>query len=150
MSRFFAVTLIAGALLAGGFSTAVLADQQPPSRVPGSPNRTFLTPPLPMRMDRAAAWPAAVVIINSQPASEPEATTSDILLKPPIFAERNSLGAQKPAVTVPAAVNKKATDMQRIVRRSVRSRTRRATNVRANSRRTSSKSWVNKVWGFTE
>ena len=149
MSRFFAVTLIAGALLAGGVSTAVLADQQLPSRLAGFAQPNILDA-RPMRMDRDAAWPAAVVIINSQPVSEPEATISDIVLKPPIFAERNSLGAPRPVVAVPAAVNKKATDLQRIVRRSVRSRTRRAKNVRANSRQTSSKNWMNKVWGQAE
>ena len=148
MSRFFTVTLIAEALLAGGFSTAVLADQQLPSRVAEFAQPNILDVRA-MRTDRDAAWPAAVVIINSPPVVEPEATMADILLKPPIFAERNSLGAQRPVVAIPAAVNKKATDVQRIVRRSVRSRTRRAKNVRANRRRTSSKSWMNKVWGWS-
>ena len=94
MSNFFTVTLFAGVLLSGGLSTGLLADQQLPSRVPGSANQILLTPPLPIRADRVAAWPVAVVIINSRPVNEPDSTRADIVLKPPIFAERNSLGAQ--------------------------------------------------------
>lgn len=133
-------------------------NMHPPSRplpermTVGRPNIRDASP---MRTDRDAAWPAAVVIIKSRPVSEPEATMADIVLKPPIFAERNSLGGPKPifssdlaklAIAHPAAVGKKATDTRQIVRRTVRSRTRRAKNVRANRRRTSSKSWKDKVW----
>ena len=77
----------------------------------------------------------AVVIIKSRPVGEPEATEANIVLKPPSFAERNSLGA-KPAIA----------DTQQIVRRTVRSRVSHAKKVRVNSRRTSSPSWKDKVW----
>ena len=154
MSRFFAVTLIEAALLAGGFSTAALADQELPSRLAGFAQPNILDAS-PMPTDRDAAWPAAVIIINSRPVSEPEATMADIVLNPPTFAERNSLGSPKPifsadlaklAITDPTPVGRKATDTQQIVRGPVRSRTTRVENVRANRRRKSSKSWMDKVW----
>ena len=119
MNRFVVLTLIGRALLAVGFSTAALADQKLPNRVNQS----------------AQPWPEAVVIIKSRPVGEPEATEANIILKPPIFAERNSLGA-KPATT----------DTQQIVGRTVRSRVSHAKKVRVNSRRTSSPSWRDKVW----
>ena len=87
----------------------------------------------------------------------PKTRMADIVLKPPTFAERNSLGAPKPifsadlakpAIADPAPVLKKATDTQQIARGTVRSRTSRMENVRVNSRRASSKSWMNKVWGL--
>ena len=107
----------------------------------------FVSGQLSIDPDRDAAWPTTVVIIKSRPVSEQEAITAGIVLKPPIFAERNSLGAPKPIVSAdPAPINKKATDTQQIVRRSVISRKSRVKKVRANRRRTSSKSWMDKVW----
>ena len=113
MNRFVVQTLIGRTLLAVGFSTAALADQKLPNRLNQS----------------AQPWPEAVVIIKSRPVGEPEATEANIVLKPPIFAERNSLGA-KPATA----------DTQQIVGRTVRSRVSHAKKVRVNSRRTSSPS----------
>ena len=126
MNRFVVLTLIGRALLAVGFSTAVLADQKLPNRLNQS----------------AQPWPEAVVIIKSRPVGEPEATEANIVYKPPIFAERNNLGA-RPVIAAPV-------DTRQIVRRTVRSRVRRAKNVRVNSRRTSSRSWIDKVWAGTD
>jgi hypothetical protein len=84
-----------------------------------------------------------------------ESTLADIVLKPPTFAERNSLGGPRPTFSAdpakpltgnPASVVKKATDTQRIVRRTVRSRVSRVKKVRVNRRRTSSPSWIDKAW----
>ena len=110
MNRFVVLPLIGRALLAVGFSTAALADQKFPNRLNQS----------------AQPWPEAVVIIKSRPVGEPEATEANIVLKPPIFAERNSLGAKPTGA--------------------VRSRVSRAKKVRVNSRRMSSPSWRDKVW----
>jgi hypothetical protein len=139
MNRFVVLTLVARALLAVGFSTAALADQK-----------------LPKRLNQVAQpSPEAVVIIKSWPVGEPEATKADIVLKSPIFAERNSLGGPKPTFSAdpakpltgnPASVVKKAADTQQIVRRTVRSRVSRVKKVRVNSRRTSSPSWIDKAW----
>ena len=133
MNRFVLLTLIARALLAVGFSTAVLADQKLPNRL-----NQFAQP-----------WLAAVGIIKSRPAGEPEATEANIVLKPPIFAERNSLGG-RPVIADPVVVDKKVTDTPQIVRRTVRSRVSHVKKVRVNSRRTSSPSWKDKVWAGTD
>ena len=133
MNRFVVLTLIGRALLAVGFSTAVLADQKLPNRLNQS----------------AQPWPEVVVIIKSRPVGEPEATEANIVLKPPIFAERNSLGA-RPVIAAPVVVDKKVADTRQIVRRTVRSRVRRAKKVRVNSRRASSPSWKDKVWAGTD
>jgi hypothetical protein len=139
MNRFVVLTLVARALLAVGFSTAALADQKLPNRL----NQV------------AQSSPEAVVIIKSWPVGEPEATKADIVLKSPIFAERNSLGGPKPTFSAdpakpltgnPASVVKKAADTQQIVRRTVRSRVSRVKKVRVNSRRTSPPSWIDKAW----
>ncbi len=129
MNRFVLLTLIGRALLAVGFSTAVLADQKLPNRLNQS----------------AQPWPAAVVIIKSRTVGEPEATEANTVYKPPIFAERNSLGARS-VIADPVVVDKKVADTQQIVRRTVRSRVSHVKKVRVNSRRTSSKSWKDKVW----
>jgi len=123
MNRFVVLTLIGRALLAVGFSTAVLADEKLPNRLNQS----------------AQPWPEAVVIIKSRPVGEPEATEANIVYKAPIFAERNSLGA-RPVIAAPVVVDKKVD----------RSRVRRAKKVRVNSRRTSSRSWIDKVWAGTD
>jgi hypothetical protein len=143
MNRFVVLTLVARALLAVGFSTAALADQKLPNRL----NQV------------AQPSPDAVVIIKSWPVGEQEATKADIVLKSPIFAERNSLGGPKPTFSAdpakpltgnPASVVKKAADTQRIVRRTVRSRVSRVKKVRGSSRQASSSSWKNKVWGLPD
>lgn len=139
MNRFVILTLIGRALLAVGFSTAALADQNSPNR----PNQL------------AQPWPEAVVIIKSRPVGEPEATQANIVHKPPIFAERNSLNGPKPifspdqaepAIANPAVADRKAAYTQKIVRKTVRSRVSHAEKARVRSRRTSSASWINKAW----
>ena len=98
MNRFVILILIGRALLAIGFSTAVLADQKLPNRLNQS----------------AQPWPEAVVIIKSRPVAEPEATEANIVYKPPIFAERNGLGA-RPVIAAPGVVDKKVADTRQIV-----------------------------------
>ena len=133
MNRFVVLPLIGRALLAVGFSTAALADQKLPNRLNQS----------------AQPWPEAVVIIKSRPVGEPEATEANIVYKPPIFAERNSLGA-RPVIADQVVVDKKVADTQQIVRRTVRSRVSHVKKVRVNSRRTSSSRWIDKVWAGTD
>jgi hypothetical protein len=141
MNRFVILTLVARALLAVGFPTAALADQKLPNRL----NQV------------AQPWPEAVVIIKSRPVGESEATKANNVFKPPIFAERNRIEAPKPIFTLepaksaiadPAVGYKKAADTQEIVRETVRSRVSHMEKVRVRSRRTSSASWKNEVWGL--
>jgi hypothetical protein len=97
--------------------------------------------------------------IEGKKVREMESILADIVLKPPTFSERNSLGAPKPTFSAdpakpltgnPASVVKKAADTQRIVRKAVRSRVSPERKTRGSSRQASSSSWKNKVWGLPD
>ncbi len=139
MERLAVIILIGGGLLPVSFSTSTSAGQELSNGV--------------------APQPAAVVVIAPQSAREMESTTGDIVLKPPTFAERNSLGGlnptfsadrAKPAIADPAAVVKEAADMQQIDRNVVRSRISHAQKVTGNGRQAPSSSWKNKIWGLPD